>query len=195
MKRVGLLLFPQRRGRGKSDGLYDEGFAVDRSKGYTCEKNRSLVGAERALEDIEAAVTALRKRPDVNDAPVLLAGHSRGGILSLTYAGQYPGQIKGVVNIVGGWLGERCEMSEQVNQELFRRGGAFSKPTLWLYGANDVYYSLTHSKKNFEAFRNAGGVGTFKEVKVRGENNGHWVMFIPPLWTAPLNEYLDAIGG
>ena len=42
-----LIAFPQRRGRGRSDGLYDEGFNTDRAQGYTCETKRTLAGADR----------------------------------------------------------------------------------------------------------------------------------------------------
>ena len=31
-----LVAFPQRRGRGKSDGIYDEGFEANRTAGYSC---------------------------------------------------------------------------------------------------------------------------------------------------------------
>jgi pimeloyl-ACP methyl ester carboxylesterase len=54
-----IVAFPQRRGRGKSDGLYDEGFSADRRQGYTCDFDISLSGAERALDDIGAAMAAL----------------------------------------------------------------------------------------------------------------------------------------
>jgi hypothetical protein len=47
-----IVAFPQRRGRGRSDGLYDEGFSADRRQGYTCDFDVSLAGAERALGDI-----------------------------------------------------------------------------------------------------------------------------------------------
>jgi pimeloyl-ACP methyl ester carboxylesterase len=60
VKKGWMVAFPQRRGRGKSDGLYDEGFAPDRAQGYTCDPERSLAGADRALDDIEAAVAALK---------------------------------------------------------------------------------------------------------------------------------------
>ncbi len=32
-----MVAFPQRRGRGKSGGLYDEGFAPNRAQGYSCD--------------------------------------------------------------------------------------------------------------------------------------------------------------
>jgi hypothetical protein len=73
-----LVAFPQRRGRGRSDGLYDEGFAADRTQGYSCDPNRSLPGADRALTDIGAAIEALRRRADVAGASILIGGVSRG---------------------------------------------------------------------------------------------------------------------
>lgn len=82
-----MIAFPQRRGRGQSDGLYDEGFAPQRANGYSCDPARSLPGADRALDDIEAAVTALLSRPDVARGAILMGGNSRGGILSVAYAG------------------------------------------------------------------------------------------------------------
>ena len=100
-----IVAFPQRRGRGKSDGLYDEGFALDRAQGYSCDPGRSLPGADRALDDIEAAVDALRRRADVAAGPILSGGVSRGGVLSIAYAGMHPEQVLGALDFVGGWLG------------------------------------------------------------------------------------------
>jgi poly(3-hydroxybutyrate) depolymerase len=99
-----MVAFPQRRGRGKSEGLYDEGFNIDRNQGYTCDPEQALPGADRALSDIAAAVEVLRQRPDVARQPILMAGISRGGILSIAYAGMHPREIAGVIN----WVGEEC---------------------------------------------------------------------------------------
>lgn len=131
-----LVAFPQRRGRGKSSGRYDEGFEADRTKGYSCDPARALAGAERALDDIEAAI-GMQKRADVAKAPFLIGGVSRGGILSVAYAGTHPEQIAGVVNFVGGWVGEGCRTARDINGALFRRGSTFRGPTLWLYGRRD----------------------------------------------------------
>lgn len=188
-----MVAFPQRRGRGKSDGLYDEGFAEDRSKGYTCDPERSLAGADRALQDIDSAMAALRRRPDISNAPVLLSGNSRGGILSTAYAGLHPDQVHGVINFVGGWIGEGCYSARWVNQTLFNMGAAFPKPMLWHYGRDDLYYSIDHSRQNVDSFRKAGGTANFIETTVRGKNNGHYVAAIPPLWTADVTNYLDTI--
>lgn len=188
-----MVAFPQRRGRGQSDGTYDEGFSADRWKGYSCDTKTSLDGADRATEDLYAAVTALRKRPDVSNHPVLLAGQSRGGMLSIAYAGRHPEHITGVINFVGGWMGELCGNAAVINQTLARQGASLKTPTLWVYGADDLYYSIDHSQNNFLAFIEAGGTGSFEEVAVRGRNNGHWVMAKPPLWEGLVGDYLDRL--
>ena len=42
------VILPSRRGRGGSEGLYDEGFSLDRTQGYSCEPTLALAGADRA---------------------------------------------------------------------------------------------------------------------------------------------------
>ena len=60
---------------------------------------------------------------------------------------------------------------------------------LWLYGRNDPFYSLDHSRGNFEAFRAAGGRGRFIGAAVPG-GNGHNVILFPRLWGAEVDRYL-----
>lgn len=96
---------PQRRGRGRSDGVYDEGFSADRRQGYTCDFDTSLAGADRAFDDIRAALAAQKQRPDVAPSRVLIEGQSRGGILSVAYAGMHPDQILGVLRDPASWEG------------------------------------------------------------------------------------------
>ena len=60
---------------------------------------------------------------------------------------------------------------------------------LWLYGENDPFYALDHSRGNFEAFRAAGGKGRFIGFRVPG-GNGHSVILFPRLWAAEVDRYL-----
>jgi dienelactone hydrolase len=187
-----MVAFPQRRGRGKSDGLYDEGFSEDRKSGYVCDADISLRGADRALSDVEAAIAALRRRQDVAPTPVLIGGQSRGGVLSVAYAGLHPAQIFGVINFVGGWLGEGCSSATAVNQALFERGAHYGRPTIWLYGQGDPFYSIAHSRNNFAAFEKAGGQGTFFELSAPA-GPGHNVLGDPDLWSSPIDNYLNSL--
>ncbi len=189
-----IVAFPQRRGRGKSNGLYDEGFAKNRTFGYTCDIDRTTRGADRALGDIDAAIAALRWRQDVASGPLLIGGVSRGGVLSIAYAGQHPRQVAGVINFVGGWLGEGCPTATAVNHSLFERGAVFPKPTIWLYGQHDRFYSMAHSRDNFAAFEKAGGRGQFVEFDMPF-GQGHSLADHPNLWSGPIGSYLSALSG
>ncbi|MCL4744437.1 MAG: alpha/beta hydrolase [Burkholderiaceae bacterium] len=187
-----MVIFPQRRGRGGSDGLYDEGFEPDRSR-YSCVTDLSLAGVSRAIEDLDAVMEHVRARSDVVTTRMLIGGQSRGGILAIAYAGERPDMFLGVINFVGGWMGDRCSNAATINSTTFRRGAAFKRPTLWLYGDQDPFYSLSHSKANFEAFLSAGGRGRFEPYWVPGQNSGHSVIAHPNLWSDLLSTYLDAI--
>jgi len=187
-----IVAFPQRRGRGKSDGLYDEGFPSIRTFGYSCDTNIALAGADRALGDIDAAISVLRRRPDVAPSPVLIGGQSRGGVLSIAYAGLHPEQIAGVINFVGGWLGEGCWAASTVNHALFERGAAYGRSTIWLYGQNDPFYSMAHSRDNFAAFEKAGGKGKFLEFEAP-VGQGHGLVGRPKLWSGPIDLYLNSL--
>lgn len=181
--------FPQRRGRGGSDGLYDEGLARDRSQGYSPEARVSLAGAERALVDANAALRALRQRPDVSSEPVLLTGLSRGGVVALMQAGDNPENTAGVINFVGGWMAEDFGDPE-INPTLFRRVGAFDDPVLSIYGENDAFYSIEYSQSNLAAMEEMGAQSEVHVVTVPGYNRGHWVMFHPSLWEETVSDYI-----
>jgi dienelactone hydrolase len=189
-----MVAFPQRRGRGNSDGTYDEGLEPDRSKGYSCDPNLALSGVDRALGDIEAAIAALRRRADVDGKRLVIGGQSRGGILAIAYAGRHREQVLGVINFVGGWLGTiGCRSAaDVVHTTMARQGATFVHPTLWLYGHGDPYYSVEHSRSNHDAFIKAGGQGAFLAFEVPGRD-GHNVIAYPELWHDAVERYLTTL--
>jgi hypothetical protein len=81
-----------------------------------------------------------------------------------------------------------------VNQELFNRGAAYGRPTIWLYGDKDPYNSPAHSRANFAAFDKAGGKGTFHEYAPSEALDGHRIGSAPSLWSATLEAYLAEQG-
>jgi len=187
-----MVAFPQRRGRGQSDGLYDEGFNASRTA-YSCQRDVTLAGAERAIADLDAAVDWLRMRADVDTTRMLVSGASRGGVLSVVHVARRPDVYLGAVNFVGGWLGEGCGDYLEVNRTLFVEGADFPGETLWLYANNDSFYSVAHSRSNFDAYTAAGGLGTF-EVYTRAPGlNGHFLTNDPQLWGPDVDTYLDQL--
>jgi dienelactone hydrolase len=187
-----MVAFPQRRGRGTSDGLYDEGFKPDRSS-YSCEENLALNGAERALDDLDAITDWLRNRADVDTTRMLVGGTSRGGILSVPHVARRPDVYLGAINFVGGWLGEGCGDYRSVNLSLFVEGAGFPGPTIWLYGANDSFYSLPYSRTNFDAYTVAGGLGEFQEYTRAPGLNGHFLINDPELWDDALDRFIEGL--
>lgn len=182
-----MTLFPQRRGRGKSGGTYGEGLASDGS-GYSCDAALAIAGFERAVDDLDAVMRHLRERPDVDQSQIAIGGVSRGGILSIAYAGMRPAFFHGAINFNGGWLGRGCATHETVNPALFERGAPAGIPTLWLHGTHDQYYRIGHCRENFERFLSAGGQGTFIAAPA-----GHALLFKPALWTGHVDRYLNGL--
>ena len=189
VRRGYIVAFPQRRGRGKSGGLYDEGFKPDRS-GYSCERDLALSGAERALDDLDVLTDWLINRADVDTTQLLIGGVSRGGILSLAHAAQRPDVYVAAINFDGGWIAEGCGDYAAINRSLFESAAAFPGPTLWLYGANDSFYSLTYSRSNFDAFTAAGGLGSMVELSRSPGLNGHFIINDLELWKPVMDDFL-----
>ena len=187
-----MVAFPQRRGRGKSDGLYDEGFKLDRSS-YSCDEALALGGADHALDDLDAITDWIRNRGDVDTTRMLIGGTSRGGILSVAFVARRPDVYLGAINFVGGWLAEGCGDHRSVNRALFVAGAAFPGSSLWLYGVNDSFYKLAYSRGNFDAYRTAGGLGQFHELTRAPGLNGHFVINDLPLWEPEMDSYLNQL--
>jgi len=187
VERGWLALFPQRRGRGKSEGAYGEGLVLDGS-GYSCDVKIAVAGFERAVEDVDAVVEHLRARPDVDQNRLVIGGVSRGGILAIAYAGMRPSTFLGSINFNGGWLGRGCPAHEVVNPRLFARGASADFPSLWLHGSSDQYYTIAHCRRNFDTFQSAGGQGKFVAAPM-----GHALMFKPALWTEHVDQYLHDV--
>ena len=186
------VVLPSRRGRGGSEGGYDEGFGPDRSQGYSFDPAYSLPGADRALADIDAITDVIRAWPFVDADRLLIGGVSRGGILSIAHSGQRPALYRGVLNFVGGWLGGRGSNQTTVNQNIFNRGVPFGKETLWLYASDDSFYSLDTTRSYFAAFSAAGGKGLF--VDEFPDEIGHGLHLAAEHWGPVVDAYLARLG-
>jgi dienelactone hydrolase len=188
------VMLPQRRGRGGSEGTYDEGFSTNRGQGYSCEETLSLPGADRALRDIDAVTPLILAQPFVDRTRFAVGGQSRGGILSIAWTGRQPALPRAAINFVGGWLGSGCSSAVSINQNLLKRGVAYGQPSIWLYGEGDPFYPLSHTRANFAAFQAAGGKGAFHEYQPPQGLNGHQISSAPQLWGTTVEAYLTERG-
>lgn len=177
-----VVVVPMRKGRGHSEGPYLE---EDDSVPIT-------VGLDSAIEDLHAVVEYMSAQSDVDPRRIILAGASRGGLLSVAYAGRYPTNVIGVVNFSGGWFGEGMP-SADFNFEIFGKAGHDAKvPMLWLYADHDSYYSLKFVEREFAKFREAGGRGELVEVDdVPGD--GHLLCLWMDHWRGKVTGYLNGL--
>ena len=173
---------PMRKGRGASEGPnMEESFWAG-----------SGTGVDSAVEDLHAVMEYVDTMPDADTNRILLTEISRGGFLSVIYAGRYPSNIRGVLNFSGGWWGETMWQAD-FNFQQFRAAGKTAKvPQLWLYGDHDSYYSLGFDEKEFAEFKAAGGTGEMVEVKDL-PGDGHMLMFWRDRWETAVTNYLAKV--
>ena len=178
------VLAPMRRGRGASGGASQE------YEG-TCDPDVLGAGLARAVEDIDAAMTYLRSQPWADPGRVIVAGQSRGGILSVAYAAQRPGALRAVINFAGGWTSQRCdEGGRGFNEATFASAGQRARiPMLWLYAEEDRYYSGEWIRRYHEAFAQAGGVVAFHLFPAFG-SDGHRLVDRLEIWAPAVDQFL-----
>ena len=177
-----VVIFPMRKGRGLSDGPnLEEDAAVS-----------PTVQLDSAIEDLQAVVNYASRRDDVDPGKIVVAGVSRGGFLSVAYAGRYPTNVAGVINFSGGWFDERMSDAD-FNFETFGKSGHDAKvPMLWLYADHDSLYSLKFDESEFSKFRDAGGRGELVEVRdIPGD--GHMLCLWVDHWRDKVTNYLNGL--
>jgi dienelactone hydrolase len=178
------LLIPMRRGRGQSEG-------ANKEEPSPCTVEAARQGLRYASEALAAVYDYLRQQDWIAIDKVVLAGHSRGGMLASVYAAQHPGSAIGVINFSGGWKDDNCGPTD-VNTVLFSEAGAGPKvPNLFLYARGDGFYS-DHSMQTYaDVFKAAGGNVMFELFEVE-KINGHQLFHrAMPLWQNSVDQFLE----
>ncbi len=181
-----VVLAPMRRGRGQSDGDYEEP--------YWCSDAEVDRGIKNAIQDLDAVFAYVKSLPYIDSSRIVLSGVSRGGILSVVYAAERPASVKAVINFVGGWMGEGCtKYMYDPNLRYFKRSGAkTTTPMLFLYADNDSYYSKEAIKSYARAFEKAGGKITFRLYESVGED-GHHLSRYRNVWLKDMEDFLESV--
>jgi dienelactone hydrolase len=185
------VLVPMRRGRGQSDGVYGEDTYVHDRTGTITDLSR---GVEEAVEDLESAIVHGRTLDFIKPGPVLLVGQSRGGFLSVVYAGRKPETVLGVVSFVGGWLAG--PLVERVLPYFEAAGSGAGKrvPQLWLHADKDSFYNEERVRAQHAAFVRGGGEARFEFFRdVPG--NGHYLKSFPEKWRPAADAFLAGLSG
>ena len=160
-----------------------------------------LQSVGRAAEDIQALAAYMRTQPFVRAGPVLLVGHSGGGMASLAHAADKKSDVSAVINF-GGARGSSqaprpgtiCNEPalNQAHRELGKSGRV---PTLWIYADNDGFALPDQIRRRHEAFVSGGGLARLLVTDPIPEN-GHMLAFrreSRPLWQPTGDEFITSL--
>jgi dienelactone hydrolase len=179
------VVVPMRKGRGASEGSYDEP--------YGCAPGVIDAGVASGLADLDGVLDHLLQQAYVDGDRLLIAGQSRGGYLSVVYAarGRHRDRLRAVINFAGGWTSQRCG---DLNSPGYADAGSRTRlPMLWLYGEGDSYYSSFAIRGYFEAFEKVGGNG---RLVLHGglPGDGHRLVDFVPVWKPDVDRFLASLG-
>lgn len=182
------MLGPMRKGRGKSSGISLE------SEEKNCDLSSWDAGLQSAFRDVDAVIDFAQSLPFADASRITLVGMSRGGFLSVAYAaeGRERARVRSVINFVGGWVAQaEDQCPADFNTVSFARFGAETQiPSLWLYGAGDLFYGDA-AVKSYAEFRGAGGRLQFHLIG-GVPANGHWLPTHQNMWRPIVDAFLAA---
>ncbi len=148
-----------RRGFGQSDGPF-------RGGGVSCASPNLAPRLADDAEEMEAALIALRQRPDVDPEQALAIGESAGGLAMMALARKRPPGLRGVINVAGGLMLDEC--AEKSRDALVAavagwRGTGYA-PQLWIYAQNDELFPPATVDRMRSAALDGGGDIRFVEL-------------------------------
>ena len=194
---------PMRRGRGESTGTYVEECSVFTGQCTGADQvTLGERGIREALLDTDAVIQQLiLGRLVPRESKILLAGHSRGGFLSLILGGERPTLIRGVINFAGGWYGVTDRLTSAENQQrvddqkarLTRAAKSAGAPTIWFYAARDPLYKDGVPQELLRYWQAAGGRAEFVFIAQHSLPNAHLALSDLRLWEQQADAFLKTI--
>jgi len=147
-----LVVVPERRGYGKSDGqTFSEEVGADLG-------GRMIARFEHEADDVTAAIAYAATIEGADTTRLALVGYSQGGIVSIRVASQRP-DVRALVNQAGGSL--TWPRSPELRRRLVEWAKAIKAPTLCMDAENDA---TTESVKAVCDAARAAGTST--EIKI-----------------------------
>ena len=180
------VIVPTRRGYGKSEGEWAEGYG-------TCSNPDYYAAGMEGARDIRAAVDAVRHEPWADAKHVVLVGQSAGAFASVAASSQPFEGLIGVVNFAGGRgsQGPDTVCAESHLVEAMSRYGSRSRvPSVFIYSSNDRYFGPSLARRMHEAFVKSGGNAEFIEAPESGiDGHGYFSRNVDD-WTPRVSSFL-----
>lgn len=180
---------PTRRGYGDSEGGWAESYGSCAFPEY------HRAGLETA-RDILAALASARRLPGIDAGRVVFVGQSAGGFGSVAASTLDVPGLLGVINFAGGRGSQGphdvCGEDRLVDAVALY-GRASRVPQLWIYSANDLYFSPSLARRMHAAFVASGGRAEFLEAPALG-GDGHGYFGFVADWAPRVQAFLKNAG-
>jgi len=131
--------FPHRRGYGHSTGL-SIAEAIPATLGSDAYDQQIVNRLDYELEDVIAAVSAMRARPEIDSMRIAVSGSSRGGILSLLAAAEDK-NLRAAINFCGG--ARQWADHARLRKKILEAASDVSQPVFLAQAANDFNPAAT----------------------------------------------------
>lgn len=183
-----VVVAPLRRGYGKSDGPWSEGF-------NDCKDPNFRGAGLSTANDIEGVTRHMAQQPYVDARRVVVVGQSAGGWGSLGVASRNPTGIVGVINFAGGRgsssAGTNCT-PERLIETAKLYGSTAKIPSLWIYTTNDKFFEPKLSRALFDSYVSGGAPADYQNLGAFGAD-GHGLFADPSSmgrWTPLATDFL-----
>lgn len=196
LQRGHAVFLPLRRGYGDSRGVVVEAYPpCNVARDYTA-------GALEAARDMQAALDYALALPGIAPRGVVVVGQSAGGLGTVALASLNDRRVAALVSMAGGDGGHLTGQANSVCQPagllraMARFGARARTPMLWVYTANDSYFSPTLAAAMYRSFTEAGGRAELRQLPAFG-TDGH-MLFTgqggPAVWGPVLERFLAQPG-
>jgi pimeloyl-ACP methyl ester carboxylesterase len=180
-----------RRGYGATGGAYAE------NQGGCDNANFVNPGLE-AARDVAATVDYAVTLPFLRPQGMVVVGLSTGGFTTIAYDSVAHPRVTALINMSGGRGGHHnLQPNSNCNPDALataagRFGASASTPMLWVYTANDSFFSAQIAAAMYAAFTQAGGRADFQALPPFG-NDGHDLFMLrggSAIWGPLVERYL-----
>ena len=147
VKRGYVVMVPMRQGFANSTGVYADHGCDMTANGYA------------QADDVLDAIAFARGQKWIDDARIVVAGQSYGGLATIALGTQAVPGVRGLINFAGGLRndGNHCDWRSELVRAFGVYGGSNKIPSLWMYGINDSLFEPDLVARMHKAFIHSGG--------------------------------------
>lgn len=191
LQRGYVVIAAMRRGYGQTGGSWPEDYG-------TCSNANFAPGGLEGARDLAAVVEYAAALPFAKPQGMIVIGQSAGGFATIAYDSVAHPRVTALINMSGGRGGHHNDQPnsncspDKLAVAAGQYGAHASTPMLWVYTANDSFFSPQIAAAMYAAFTQAGGRAEFQALPAFG-SDGHNLFSLPggsAIWGPLVDRYL-----